>query len=106
MNITILDAAGNIDTLASFAIIDFVLTIDYYQVAMGNYVGAMNADVYLQPIADNTGILPVSSSIYSVSLTSDDAVIHIDGVSVLGPWEIYESSAHTFSPLNASSACP
>ena len=101
-----LDAAGGVTTLATYDILDFHLEIDYAQAAMGNYSDVMAVNVYLELIEDFTGVLPVDPLIPSVYLTSSDLVQHTDGYSIMGAWEIYGSSIHTFSPLNSAQVCP
>ena len=85
---------------------DFHLEVDYAQAAIGNYTDAMSVNVYLELIEDFTGMLPVDPLLPSVYLTSSDLVQHTDGYSILGAWEIYGSSIHTFSPLNSAQVCP
>ena len=97
-----LDAADAVTT-ATYDILDFHLEIDYAQAAMGNYTDAMSVDVYLELIEDFTGMLPVDPVIPSVYLTSSDLVQHTDGLKIMGAWEIYGSSNHTFNPLTCSS---
>jgi len=101
-----LDAIGSVTVLATYDILDFHLEIDYGQASMGNYIGAMEADVYLQLIDDQTGVVPVDPLLSSVFISSNDLIQHTDGVSNSGPWEIYTSAIHDFMPLNTAQVCP
>ena len=101
-----LDAAGVVTTLATYSILDLVLTVEWGAIIAGNTAGGMHAEVYLDLISDTTGVLGVDPLIPSMTFVSDDAVVHVDGQSDLGPWELYTSSAQTFTPISASAPCP
>ena len=99
------DGNGVVTTLASYSILDLVLTIEWGWITSGVTAGAMHAEVFLDVLSDTTGVLGVDPTLPSIAFESNDAVVHVDGNSAQGPWEMYTASVMTFTPISASEPC-